>query len=122
MVYHGGDLNWWHWESEGKAYCNNMAVHYKAAIEKLASAVRDEAADNGIAPAITAAMAPLDPRLGEEAEGLGLEWLLKNVEVLHAFPMHLWKRFEAIDRFRAAYPALAARVVRITADEETFEV
>ena len=61
MVYHGGDLNWWHWESEGKAYCNNMAVHYKAAMEKLASAVRDEAADNGIAPAITAAMAPLDP-------------------------------------------------------------
>jgi len=36
--------------------------------------------------------------------------------------MHLWKRFEAIDRFRAAYPALAARVVRITADGETFEV
>ena len=110
------------WESEGKAYCNNMAVHYKAAMEKLASAVRDEAADNGIAPAITAAMAPLDPRLGEEAEGLGLEWLLKNVEVLHAFPMHLWKRFETIDRFRAAYPALAARVVRITADGESFEV
>ena len=47
MVYHGGDLNWWHWESEGKAYCNNMAVHYKAAMEKLASAVRDEAADHG---------------------------------------------------------------------------
>ena len=122
IIYHAGDLNWWHWESEGKAYCNNMAVHYKAAMEKLASAVRDEAADNGIAPAITAAMAPLDPRLGEEAEGLGLEWLLKNVEVLHAFPMHLWKRFETIDRFRAAYPALAARVVRITADGESFEV
>mgnify|MGYP000573476529 CR=1 FL=1 len=48
--------------------------------------------------------------------------LLKNVEVLHAFPMHLWKRFETIDRFRAAYPALAARVVRITADGESFEV
>ena len=28
----------------------------------------------------------------------------------------------AIDRFRAAYPALAARVVRITADGESFEV
>ena len=48
--------------------------------------------------------------------------MLKNVEVLHAFPMHLWKRFETIDRFRAAYPALAARVVRITADGESFEV
>ena len=102
-----------------------MAVHYKADLmEKLASAVRDEAADNGIAPAITAAMAPLkNTRVwARRPEGLGLEWLLKNVEVLHAFPMHLWKRFEAIDRFRAAYPALAARVVRITADGESFEV
>ena len=30
--------------------------------------------------------------------------------------------YPAIDRFRAAYPALAARVVRITADGESFEV
>ena len=26
MVYHGGDLNWWDWKSEGEAYCNNMAA------------------------------------------------------------------------------------------------
>ena len=70
MVYHGGDLNWWNWESEGKAYCNNMTVHYHAAIEKLASAVRNEATDNAIAPEITAAMAPLDPRLGEGSGNL----------------------------------------------------
>ena len=47
-----------------------MTVHYHAAIEKLASAaVRNEATDNNIAPEITAAMAPLDPRLGEGSEG-----------------------------------------------------
>ena len=92
MVYHGGDLNWWNWESEGKAYCNNMTVHYHAAIEKLASAVRNEATDNNIAPEITAAMAPLDPRLGEGSEGLGIEYLLKNVTVQHVFPMHMWKK------------------------------
>lgn len=34
MVYHGGDLNWWDWKSEGEAYCNNMAAHYRTAIEK----------------------------------------------------------------------------------------
>ena len=122
LVYHGGDLNWWHWESEGTAYCNNMAEMYKLAVEKLAAAVRDEATDNGLSPALTAAMAPLDPRLGEEGEGLGLSWLMKNVDVLHAFPMHLWKKFEAIDRFRAAHPAFAARVERITADGETFTI
>ena len=99
MVYHGGDLNWWNWESEGKAYCNNMTVHYHAAIEKLASAVRNEATDNNIAPEITAAMAPLDPRLGEGSEGLGIEYLLKNVTVQHIFPMHMWKKYEVIDRY-----------------------
>ena len=104
MVYHGGDLNWWNWESEGKAYCNNMTVHYHAAIEKLASAVRNEATDNAIAPEITAAMAPLDPRLGEGSEGLGIEYLLKNVTVQHIFPMHMWKKYEVIDRYIAAHP------------------
>ena len=67
MVYHGGDLNWWNWESEGKAYCNNMTVHYHAAIEKLASAVRNEATDNAIAPEITAAMRRLTRALVKAA-------------------------------------------------------
>lgn len=122
MVYHAGDLNHWHWESEGKAYCDNMALHYKAAMEKLAAAVRDEAADNGIAPELSAAMAVLDPRLGEAYEGLGVSGLMKLVSVRWVFPMHLWKKFEAIDRFRAAHPESAERIVRITADGERFEI
>ena len=122
MVYHGGDLNWWNWESEGKAYCNNMAVHYRAAIDKLASAVRDEGTDNGITPEIAAAMAPLDPRLGEESEGLGIELLLKCVPVKHVFPMHMWKKYEVIDRYLAAHPGQKEIVARITHDGETFEI
>ena len=122
MVYHGGDLNWWHWESEGKSYCADMAVHYRAAIDKLAAAVRDEAADNGIAPEIFAAMAPLDPRLGEAAEGLGVEHLMKCVAVRHLFPMHMWKKFEVIDRYLAAHPGQREVVARITRDGETFTI
>ena len=122
MVYHGGDLNWWNWESEGKAYCNNMTVHYHAAIEKLASAVRNEATDNNIAPEITAAMAPLDPRLGEGSEGLGIEYLLKNVTVQHVFPMHMWKKYEVIDRYIAAHPDEKGIIARITRDGQQFEI
>lgn len=122
MVYHSGDLNRWHWESEGKSYCDSMELHYNAAMEKLANAVRDDAADNGIAPELTAAMAALDPRLGEAYEGLGLEGLMKSVAVRRVFPMHLWKKFEAIDRYRAAHPESAEAVVRITADGEQFEI
>ena len=120
MVYHGGDLNWWHWESEGKAYCGDMAAHYRAAIAKLASAVCNEATDNGIAPELTAAMAPLDPRLGESAEGLGLDYLMKNMRVRHAFPMHMWKKYEVIDRYVAAHPAQRDAVARITAEGQVF--
>ena len=122
MVYHGGDLNWWNWESEGKAYCNNMTVHYHAAIEKLASAVRNEATDNNIAPEITAAMAPLDPRLGDGSEGLGIEYLLKNVSVRHVFPMHMWKKYEVIDRYIAAHPDEKGIIARITRDGQQFEI
>ncbi len=120
MVYHGGDLNWWHWESEGQSYCSDMAAHYRGAVAKLAAAVRDEAADNGLAPEIFAAMAPLDPRLGESAEGLGVDYLMKSVCVRHLFPMHMWKRYEVIDRYLAAHSAQAGQVVRITGEEQSF--
>lgn len=123
MVYHGGDLNWWNWESEGKAYCNNMTVHYHAAIEKLASAVRNEATDNNIAPEITAAMAPLDPRLGEGSEGLGIEYLLKNVSVRHVFPMHMWKsmRSSTATSPRIRTKRISSRTSRTTTRHLRFE-
>lgn len=122
MVYHGGDLNWWHWESEGEAYCANMETSYRAAIGKLAAAVRDEAADNGLLPEIRAAMVPLDPRLGEGAEGMGLAHLLEKIEVRRAFPMHMWKKYEVIDRYIAGHPDARERLAHITREGEAFEV
>ena len=122
MVYHGGDLNWWDWKSEGEAYCNNMAAHYRAAIEKLAAAVENEATDNAIAPEITAAMAPLDPRLGEGSEGLGIEELMRQIKVQHVFPMHMWKKYEVIDRYLAAHPAQKDAIARITREGESFVI
>lgn len=122
LVYHAGDLNWWHWVSEGTAYCAAMEVSFHRAMAKLAAAVRDEAADAGLPEEINAAMTPLDPRLGVEAEGMGIEGLTEAVRVGTIFPMHLWKHFEAIDRFRASHPALADRVARITATGDRFEV
>ena len=119
LVYHAGDLNWWHWQEEGRLYCTNMAANYRRAIEKLAAAVRDEAADSGCAGVIDAAMAPLDPRLGESS-GMGIEYLMKNVPVQKLFPMHLWDRFDEIERYRRAHPADADRIVPIRCNGETF--
>ncbi len=119
LVYHGGDLNWWHWEEEGRLYCTNMAASYRRAIEKLAAAVRDEAADSGCEPVIDAAMAPLDTRLGD-ATDMGLAYLLKNVAVRKVFPMHFWERFDAIERYRAAHPEDADKVVPMQKNGESF--
>lgn len=122
LVYHAGDLNWWHWESEGTAYCGTMAANYRRAMERLRDAVRDEAADAGLTEELTAAMVPLDPRLGEAAEGMGIEGLMKYVPTRTVFPMHLWKKYETIDRFRAAHPTLAPHIAQIGREGQRFEV
>lgn len=67
-------------------------------------------------------MLPLDIRLGEEFDGIGIDYLVKNVRVHHVFPMHLWKKFEAIDRYRAVHPDQAEQIVRIHADGESFSI
>ena len=121
LVYHAGDLNWWHWEEEGRLFCTNMAANYRRAIEKLAAAVRDEAADSGYAPVLSAAMAPLDPRL-RESSGMGIEYLLKNVPVEKLFPMHLWEHFDEIERYRRGHPADADKIVPIRQNGETFSL
>lgn len=121
MVYHAGDNNWWHWEDEGKAYCNNMAANYRRSIDSLAQYVRDEAVDAGIAPELAVAMVPMDPRL-ESAFGLGAEYLLRQIPVKKLFPMHLWEKFDWIERYRAEHPQQADLIVPITRDGETFAV
>ena len=121
LVYHAGDLNWWHWQEEGRLYCTNMAANYRRAIEKLAAAVRDGAADAGCAAVIDAAMAPLDPRMGESC-GMGIEYLMKNVPIARLFPMHLWEHFDEIERYRRAHPADADRIVPIHGNGEVFSL
>ena len=120
LVYHAGDNNWWHWESEGAPYCREMEQLYRRSIEKLAQDVRDEAEDNGVAAVLEAAMVPMDPRL-EDAFGLGAEHLMREVAVKKLFPMHLWDKFDWIDRFLREHPEREAQVVRIRRDGESFE-
>ncbi len=35
ILYHAGDLNWWHWEEESKAYNTMMRRNYQHEINKL---------------------------------------------------------------------------------------
>jgi L-ascorbate metabolism protein UlaG (beta-lactamase superfamily) len=89
VLYHAGDLNWWHWEGENKAWNRNMEVNYKREIDKLRGRK------------ITAAFVPLDPRQGESYR-YGMDYLLglENTKIEHVFPMHFWKEYNVINRYR----------------------
>lgn len=80
-IYHAGDLNWWHWDGEDKAWNNNMAANYKREIDRIEGQVFD------------AAFVPLDPRL-EKAYYWGMKYFLEKVKAEAVFPMHCWEVYE----------------------------
>ena len=87
-IYHAGDLNWWHWEGEDKAWNNNMAANYKKEVDRLAEHFFD------------AAFVPLDPRLSG-AYYWGMKYFLEQTDTAHIFPMHFWGDYEVCRRVKA---------------------
>lgn len=95
-LYHGGDLNWWYWQEESKAWNRNMEVNYKREIASLAGQKLD------------VAFLPLDPRLGR-GYGYGMRFFLETVPVKHVFPMHFWEDYGVAERFVAEYRETLAK-------------
>lgn len=85
-IYHAGDLNWWHWEGEDKAWNHNMAANYKRAIDKIAG------------KHFQVAFVVLDPRL-EGAYDWGMDYYLEHTDNDHVFPMHCWEKYEVCSRY-----------------------
>lgn len=88
-LYHGGDLNNWRWNSESKAWNNDMAANYHRELEKIRS--------HGVA--LDVAMLPLDGRQ-EEWFYLGFHEFMETVGAKNAFPMHFWEDYGIIRRFK----------------------
>lgn len=99
-VYHAGDLNWWHWEGEDRAWNRNMEASFKTYIEPLQGR------------SIDLAFAPLDPRQ-EDAASWGFRYLLELADVRRVFPMHQWEDFSPTDVFLSEWPSLAPKVVPV---------
>lgn len=79
-IYHAGDLNWWHWEGEDKAWNHNMAANYRREVDQLKGQRFD------------AVFLPVDPRLSL-ASHWGMKYFLEQVEADHVFPMHFWEQY-----------------------------
>ena len=108
-VYHAGDLHWWHWEGEDKAWNRNMEVNFQRFLRPLEGRHID------------LAMVPLDGRL-EDAFDWGLAYFLTHTDTDTVLPMHQWGKFTLTERFSALHPELAPRIRPVTAPGQTFTI
>ena len=111
QIYHGGDLNWWHWEEESKAYNEMMRRKYQHEIGK----IKGEPID--------AAFLPLDPRQ-EEQYAWGLDYFMRNTKTCHAFPMHMWGQYDICDKLLRdpVSTSYRDRFVRVEAPGQEFVI
>jgi len=84
-IYHGGDLNWWHWEGEPDDYNEGMAASYKSQIDLL------------VGKPIDIAFVPVDPLL-EKQYAWGIDYLMRIAEVRYAVPMHFGNKNKIVKR------------------------
>lgn len=110
-IYHAGDLNWWHWEEESRAYNEMMKRNYQYEIGKIEG------------QAIDVAFVPLDPRQ-EKQYYWGMDYFMKHTDTKVVFPMHMWGRYEVYDWLMDEPEAVSYkdRVMRITQAPQEFEV
>ncbi len=108
-IYHAGDLNWWHWNGESDNFNKGIAGMYRKEIDYMKKTVLD------------VAFVPVDPRL-EENYILGLDYVMKTIEVKNAFPMHFWEDYSIFDRLQQEERTLSYRnrIAQIHHRNETF--
>ncbi len=83
VLYHAGDLNWWHWEGETDLYNAQMAVDYKKSLKALETILEEQ----GLV--IDLALLPLDQRQ-ESAYDMGIKYFMKEIEPKIVLPMHFF--------------------------------
>lgn len=110
-IYHAGDLHWWAWPGDSPEEERDMKNRFFDEIVKI----------KGLN--LAAAFLPLDPRL-EENFWLGFDAVMRAARVEHAFPMHMWGKYETISRLRALEDSAAYRdrIMEITGPGDTFTI
>lgn len=81
VIYHAGDLNWWHWNRDPDERNAERAVRFKREVDRLKGMKID------------AAFIPLDPRQ-ENAYRFCMDYCMENLDMAHVFPMHFWGNYE----------------------------
>ena len=110
-VYHAGDLHWWAWPDDTPQEERAMRGAFFDEIVKL----------KGLP--IDAAFLPLDPRLGGNF-WMGFDALMRSARVKAAFPMHMWEKYDTVDKLREMSTAQPYRdaILPVSAPGQTFEI
>ena len=112
IIYHAGDLNWWHWEGENTPEENKFAEDkFKSAIDKIKG-------EN-----IDVAFLPLDSRQGNQYY-LGFDYFMRNTNTKVAFPMHFFRAYSLSKIFKDSEYASTYKdkIIDINKDGQTFEL
>lgn len=86
VVFHAGDLNWWHWKEDSPKNLELAENEYKAIINQL------------LAEKIDIAFFPVDSRL-EEFYYLGGEYFIEKIKPKLFVPMHFGNDFNVTEIF-----------------------
>lgn len=109
-IYHAGDLHWWNTgqqEFSGELYGNA----YKRELHRIENRHID------------VAFVVLDGRM-QDMYYLGMEYFLNHMDVDRVFPMHLWRQYDLISKFkrRPQLGRLADKVVEMDRENMMFDI
>lgn len=107
LIFHAGDLNWWHWKGESDTFNEDIKKSYCTEIDSLQGETID------------AAFIPADPRL-EEYYDLAVNYFMEQIGAKVLFPMHFWRKYDVCTKLRQK--PYGAHVAHIKAEGEAFSV
>lgn len=110
-IYFAGDLHWWSWMGDDSEDEKRREQEYKLEISKIKGCHFD------------AAFVVLDPRQ-EEHYWWGMNEFMNIADAEKVFPMHFWKDYKLIDKFKqgAGAESYKDKVMSITHEGQVFEI
>lgn len=109
QIFHAGDLNWWHWDSDSPEEQLEAEETFKREISRIAPA------------SIDLAFFPVDPRLGE-AYAWGGQYFIDQLEPSYFFPCHFGENYTAIKQFAERNREGKTRILEIEKKKQIFVI
>lgn len=108
-IFHSGDLNWWHWESNSQDENLQEERIFKEELTRIGS------------QKIDLAFVPVDPRLGD-AYNLAGKYFIDIFQPTYFFPMHFADNFSICKDFIHDLGQTSSKVFQIDNENQVFQL